>query len=162
MKRSIWLCIVVRAVAAAAPAVVFDDTFDRGHVGSVPKGWQFRAPEGTSVALVDAQPLAGSGKAIEVVDRTAQATAQARCSFPTVWVGEATFRIRTAQTNQYFVLGVSSSRTGAGAYTWGYRGGDFKYNAGQGDTAYPVPLKYRANEWMDVSLRGMPSSTPSA
>ena len=135
------------ATALAETDVVLDATFDDGRAGAIPKGWRFHSPAGTSVRVVPAEPLGSKGLCVEVVDTSPANTASARCAIPRVWVGEAAFSIRAAQTDQYFTVGTS------GAYTWFYRGGHFKYNAGKGDTAYPKPVPYKANEWMTVSLR---------
>lgn len=147
MRLTSAILLALSATAVAESDVVLDTTFDDSRVGAVPKGWRFHSPGGTSLHAVQAEPLGGKGLCIEVADRSDTNTASAHCSIPRVWVGEAAFRIKAAQTDQYFTVGTS------GAYTWFYRGGHFRYNAGKGDTAYPNPVPYTANEWMTVSLR---------
>ena len=142
MKTAYTAILVSCATAFAASDVVLDATF-----GPAVQGWRFRAPTGTSVRVVPADALGGAGMCVEVVDKSPTQTASASCPIPTVWVGEAVFRMRAAQTDHYFTVGTSS------AYTWLYRGGSFKYNAGQGDTSYPNPIEYSANKWMNVALR---------
>ncbi len=151
--RGLWAAgfALLAAVQAQAAAPVFDETFDSYKAGPTAPGWIFRSTDDARVRIVPAAPLGGKGLCLELVDRSSTRTASAAHGFPDVWVGEAEFRVRTGQTNQFFTLGVHGRR--GGVYTWGYNNATFKYNAGKGDTPYPRPVKYRANRWMTVALR---------